>query len=121
MNNGNEQILNLPISIFDMPDVLTTESERAAYLQGFSAALYSAFACVQDDGQRIMHEAAVTGTVPHPVAVITLTLQQLKKFMLDINAMQQALEASGVDGLKSMLKLLSTPSLTGQDGKKIIQ
>jgi hypothetical protein len=115
-NNENDGLIPIPVSLLDLAQSFSSESERAAYLQGFSAALFSLFASTQADGAAIAREAASTGKAPNPLVVITLTLRMIQQFMKDIDACRRALEVSGNEGLKSMLKLLETPPAT-----KVIQ
>jgi hypothetical protein len=109
VNNEKEVLIQIPVSLFDLPESFSSESERAAYLQGFSAALFSLFASTQADGAAIARDAAGTGKAPNPLVVITLTLQLIKKFMMDIDACRRALETAGNEGLKSMIRLLDSP------------
>lgn len=115
-NNENDGLIPIPVSLLDLAQSFSSESERAAYLQGFSAALLSLFRATQINGTEMALEANASGKAPHPFMVVTQMLENIKRVLLDVDACRRALEASGNEGLKSMLKLLETPPAT-----KVIQ
>lgn len=119
MNNNNES--PLPISLLDLAESFSSDSERAAYLQGFTSALLSAAACISSHAAAIVSDANETGKIPHPIVIMNLLQQHIAKMFNDGQAVEQALTTTGTAGVRSMIKLLTTPEQRGSDGKKIIQ
>lgn len=119
MNDNNKEQekeqLTLPLSIFDITKALTPEQQHA-YLQGMDAAFYTLFGVLQSHGNAIMIDAEQTGKLPHPVTVLTLTLETIKNFIIDNQILLDTLSKQGPSGLESMLLLISTKSET-----KVIQ